>query len=84
MIHRKLFSGLWIPKYTRTGRDVGKSLTREQQRTLEQPISRISYVQKMLLLLLLEHRQEEVDIHNYDMVDAKMKTANTFLALTVS
>ena len=74
---------LWIPQYTRTGRDIGMSLNDNQVSTLKEPLSTVNYDKKLLLLILLEHRQEEVDIHNYDMVDAKMRVANTYLELTV-
>ena len=83
MITKKLGRGLWIPPYTRTGHDTRMPLNREQISILKEPLSKVNYDEKMLLLLLLEHRQEEVDIHNYDMVDAEMTLANTYLALTV-
>ncbi|XP_065183800.1 putative helicase mov-10-B.1 [Sycon ciliatum] len=82
-IKKHLHSQLFVEKHNRTGRDVRMKLNLDQKRLLDQRLTADNYKQKMLLMLLLEHRQEEVDIHNYDMPHAVMTVSNMYLALKV-
>ena len=65
--------GLWLPALRKTGRLRRSQLTPEQVQLLGSELSAKNHQEMFLLALLVEQRQQEVDIHNYDRDDAVME-----------
>eukprot|EP00117_Sycon_ciliatum_P045094 scpid24971/ scgid32453/ Putative helicase mov-10-B.1 len=73
----------WIWQYTVASMDGGEVLPICLDTLLMKELSPDNYKQRHLVLLLLEHRQEDADIHKYDLPAATMKRVGTYLSLKV-